>query len=205
MANSYVYPGAADTYVPSLSSDLVIEFSRNPNKFPLVEYIDYRIVDKQRGYYVRMLNDNQVRIVGDNDNTWADAADSPIWTDGNDSFTFPQFNCVRRRQPKRIGHLAIDQAGWDIVDQASRFEAMQLMTKRVRRIHETLTTSANWSYGLSGGSSNYATATTAGGGTWSSASSTNPYIRKSLAYAQIAIEQATFGVVKAGDLCLVMN
>ena len=205
MANSYVYPGSVDTYVPSLSADLVIEFSRNPDKFPLVQYCDYRIVDKMRGYYVRMLNDTQVRIIDDTDNIWADGSDSPIWTDGTDPFTFPQYNCVRRRQPKRIGHLAIDQAGWDIVDQASRFEAMQLMTKRVRRIHETLTTSANWSYGLNNAQSNYATATTAGGGVWGSATSTNPYITKSLAYAQIAIEQATYGVVRAGDLHLVLN
>jgi hypothetical protein len=205
MANSYVYPGSSDTYVPSLSADLVIEFSRNPDKFPLVQYIDYRQVDKQVGYYVRMLNDNQVRIIDDTDNIWADGADTPLWTDGTDSFTFPQFRCVRRRQPKRLGHLAIDQAGWDIVDQASRLEAMQLMTKRVKRIHSTLTTSANWSYGLSGGSSNYATATTAGGGVWSAATGALPYIRKSLAYAQIAIEQATYGVVSAGDLFLVLN
>lgn len=195
---SYVYPGSADTFVPSLTSDLVVEFSRNPNKFPLVNYVDYRLVDKTRGYYVSMKNDGQVRIIDDTDNIWADGSDTPIWTDGTDSFTFPQYNCVRRRQPKRIGHLAIDQAGWDIVDQASRFEAMQIMTKRVKRIHSTLTTSGNW-----GG--NYATATTAGGGTWASASSTNPYIRKSLAYAQIAIEQGTYGVVSAGDLNLVMN
>lgn len=205
MSQSYVYPGAANTYVPSLSADLVVEFSRNPDKFPLVNYIDYRIVDKTRGAWVKMLNDGQVRIIDDTDNLWADGSDSPIWTDGNDSFTFPQYNCVRRRQPKRLGHLAIDQAGWDIVDQASRFEAMQLMTKRVKRIHSTLTTSGNWSYGLNAAQSHYATATTAGGGTWASADSTHPYIRKSLIYAQIAIEQATYGVVRAGDLHLVFS
>jgi len=203
---SYVYPGAADVYVPSLSSDLVIEFSRNPDKFPLVQYVDYRIVDKQRGYWVNMLNDGQVRITSDTDNVWAEAADSPQWTDGAaDSFTFPQFNCIRRRQSKRLGHLAIDQAGWDIVAQASRFEAMQMMTKRVRRIHETLTTQGNWSFGLNNALSHYATATTAGGGTWSSATSTNTYIRNSLAYAQIQINQGTYGVVRPEDLYLVFN
>ncbi len=205
MSNSYVYPGASDTYVPSLSSDLVVELSRNPDRFPATQYVDYRIVNQMRGYYVKMLNDGQSRIIDDTDNVWSDGADSPITTSGTDSFTFPQFNCTRRRQPKMIGHLSIDQAGWDIVDQASRFSAQQLMTGRVRRIHETLTTSGNWSWGLNNGSSNYATATSAGGGTWSSASSTLPYIRKSLAYAQIAITQATYGAVTAGDLYLVFN
>ncbi len=205
MSQNYVYPGSSDAYVPSLSSDLVVEYSRNPDRFPLVEYCDYKIVDKPRGYYVKMLNDGQVRIIDDTDNLWADGGDSPQWTDGNDSFTFATYDCVRRRQPKRIGHIAIDTAGWDIVAQAVRFEAMQMMTKRVRRIHETLTTSANWTYGLNNTLSNYATSTTLGGGPWSAATATNPYIRKSLAQAEINIEQATYGVVQPKDLFVVSN
>lgn len=198
MANNYVFPGGVSTYVPSLSADLVVEFSRNPNKFPIAQYIDYRIVDKQKGYYVRMQNNTQAMVIDSTDNLWADGADSPKIIDGNDEFTFPQFTCVRRRLPKMLGQLAVDQGGWDILDQSARLLAMQVITARCLRIHSTLTTSANWG-------SNYATATTAGGGTWATASSTAPYIRKSLAYAQIAIEQATLGTVSAGDLYLVMN
>lgn len=198
MANSYVFPGGVSTYVPSLSADLVVEFSRNPKAFPAAEYIDYRIVDKQKGYYLKMLNDGQARVINDTDNVWADGNDSPHIDDGNDEFTFPEYSCIRRRLPKMLGQLSVDQAGWSLLDQAARFLAQQIMTARVKRIHSTLTTSATWG-------SNYATATTAGGGTWANSSSTNNYIRKSLAYAQIAIEQATFGVVRSGDLFLVIN
>jgi hypothetical protein len=211
MANSYVYPGSNDVYVPSLSSDLVVEFSRNPEKFPLIEYCDYRIVDKMRGLWVNYLNDGQARVVSDSDNEWADGADSPKLLDGTSAFTFPQYNCIRRRQPKQIGHQAIDQAGWDLAATEIRFLAMQMMTKRVKRIHKTLTTQANWSYGLNLANSNYATATTASAGVttpgaWSTTTSaTGPIIRQSLAFAQIAIDQGTYGVVKAEDLYLVVN
>lgn len=198
MSNSYVFPGGVNTYVPQLSADLVVEFSRNPNKFPIAEYCDYRIVDKPRGYYVKMLNDGQARVVNDNDNVWADGADTPVQVEGNDEFTFPPYDCIRRRLPKTLGQLSVDVAGWDILDQAARLLAMQQMTARVKRIHSVLTTSGNWG-------ANYATATTAGGGVWSSATNLLPYIRKSLAYAQIAIQQATLGVVAASDLYIVMN
>jgi hypothetical protein len=205
MANSFVLPGGLDTYVPTLQADLIVEFTRNPKAFPVNEFIDYRIVDKQRGYYVKMLNDLQTRIIDDTDNIWADGNDSPHWTDGTPAFTFPQYVCVRRREPARLGALGTEQAAWDLLDQTSRMLAANLMTKRVRRIYETLTTSGNWSFGFSGGSSNYATATTAGGGTWASASASNPYIRTSLAYARIQIEQATNGIVTGKDLVLLMN
>lgn len=198
MSNSYVFPGGNATYVPSLSADLIVEFSRNPNKFPIAEYIDYRIVEKMRGYYVKMSNSGQNRVLNDTDWIWADGADSPHIINGNDTFTFPTYECIRRRIPKQIGQLSVEQAAWDILAQEARFSAMQLMTGRTRRIHETLTTSGNWS-------GNYATATTAGGGPWSSSSSTNNYIRKSIAYALVAIKKSTLGVVDQKDLFLVFN
>src|SRR5581483_4039134 len=97
MSQNYVFPGGINTFVPTLSSDLVIEFSRNPQKFPIAAYIDYRVVDKPRGFWVRMLNDGQGRVVNDTDNVWADGADTPTQQGGNDEFTFPAYNCVRRR------------------------------------------------------------------------------------------------------------
>src|SRR6185437_14199454 len=106
--------------------------------------------------------------------------------------------CIRRRLPKYLGYLSVEQAGWDILDQEARFLAMQMMTARVKRVHKTLTTSGNWG-------SNYDTATDLGGGTWANASSTSPYIRKSLAAAQNTITQQTLGVVQATDLYVVMN
>lgn len=204
MANSFVFPMGQNSYVPSLSSDLVVEYSRNPDKFPLAQYCDYRVVDKQVGYWVRMQNNTQVMVLNDNDNLFADGSDSPKIIDGNDEFTFPGYKCVRRRLPKMLGNLAIEQGAWDILGQAARLSAMQLMTARVKRIHSVLTTSGNWA--LPGAStSNYATATTAGGGTWSSASATNTYIRNSIIYARIKIEQATLGTVTGKDLFLVVN
>lgn len=195
---SYVFPGNATTYVPSLSSDLIVAYSRNKDKFPIVEYCDYTIVDKPRLLYTAYQNDGQNRVNNTTDSTWADGADSPKQNNGNSAFQFVQVDCIRKRLSKTIGQIAVDNAGWDILDLEANFLAMQHMTRRVQAIHNTLTTSSNWS-------GNYATATTAGGGTWSAATSTNTYIRDSLAYARIQITLGTLGVVQADDLYLVLN
>lgn len=199
MSNSFVLPGNNTAYVPSLTSDLVVEFSRNPNKFPIADYISYRVVEEQRGYYIKMLNDGQNRVVNDNDWLWPAGKPRPKQINGNDEFTFEPYECVRRSIGKTLDNLSAEQAAWAIIEQASRFSAMQLMTGRARRIHETLTTSANWP------SSNYSTATSLGGGTWASASSTNTYIRNSITNALVTIKQQTLGVVDSGDLIIAFS
>lgn len=198
MANNYTFPGGVNTYVPTLHSDLIVEFSRNPNKFALNRYTDIRKVDKQKGYFVQMKNDGQARVVSDTDNIWPEGTDSPKVIEGTDQHEFGQYNCVRRRLPKMLGYLSVEQAGWDILDQEARFLAMQMMTARVKRVHKTLTTAANWG-------SNAGNASVIGGGVWSAASATNPYIRTSLAAAQITVTQQTLGVVQATDLYGICN
>lgn len=195
---NFVFPGSSDTYVPTLSADLVISFSRNPNKFPLNQYIDYRPVTKMKGLWTLVNNDGGGRVLNSTDNVWADGSLSPSIVNGNTAFTFPEYTCTRRRLPKTIGNLAIEQGGFDVLGLEARKLAMQMMTARVLRCHTTLTTPANWG-------SNYSTSTNLGAGPWASATATNSYIRKSLATAQIAIEQQTYGSVSAGDLYLIMN
>jgi hypothetical protein len=75
---------------------------------------------------------------------------------------------------------------------------MDGMTARSRRVHTTLTTTANWG-------TNYATATTLGGGTWASATSALPYIRRTIMKAASNIQLSTASSVQLQDLFVVMN
>lgn len=199
MTQNFVFPGGLDTYVPSLTEGLIVEYSRNPNQFPAVKYIDYHQVDKQKGYWINLQNQVQSMVLNATDGIWADGGDRQFVDQGNDPFDFPQYKCVRRSLGRRLGLLSIQQAGsWDILGQHARTLSQQMMVARVKRMHTTLTTSANWG-------NNYATSTTAGGGTWANATAALPYIRTGLIYAQIAITKATNSVVQSKDLYLVLN
>lgn len=200
MADNFTLPGGGqNTYVPTLHEELIVEFSRNPAAFPINRYINLRKVDKMRGYYVKMKNDGQGRFVNTSDVIWPDGNDAPVLTYGNDAFDFPAFNCLRYGYAKRYGYLAVEQGAWDILDQGARFLAQDGMTHRSRRIHTTLTNTANWP------STNTGNASSVGGGQWSAATSTNPYIRQSIMAMAIAIQKATYSAVQLKDLYLVMN
>jgi hypothetical protein len=151
-----------------------------------------------KGYYIKMRNDSQGRYVNASDSAWADGNDAPTSTYGNDQFLFPEYSCERHGYAKRLGYLAVEQGAWDVLDQASRNLAATAMTARSRRVHTTLTTTANWG-------ANYATATSLGGGTWANATAALPYIRKSIMAAAIQIQLATYGVVQLSDLYVTFN
>jgi hypothetical protein len=200
MADNFTFPGGGqNSYVPVLHESLIIEYSRNPAAFPVNQYINTRKVDFMRGYYIKMRNDGQGRYVNKTDVIWPDANDAPELTYGNDQYDFPGYQCVRYGYTKRLGYLGVEQAGWDILDQAARYLAQDAMTHRSRRIHTTLTTSANWP------STNVGNASTVGGGIWSNATSTSPFIRQSIMQMGITIQQQTYSAVQLKDLYLVVN
>ena len=199
MANNYTFPAGQNTYVPSLTGNLIVDYSRNADRFPLLKYTIITKVEKQVGYYIKMANQSQVRVVHNpNDFVWADGNDAPKGTVNNQQFDFPQYTCQRFSYPFRLGYMAVDQAGWDILDQAAAYQAMQAMTARTDRVATVLTTGANWG-------ANTATATALGGGLWSAATSTNPYIKLSLFTAVNNIALATNGAVQPDQLRLVLN
>jgi hypothetical protein len=196
---SYTFPGNVTTYVPTLSLDLMVEFNRT--EFPINRYIGRKKVDKEKGFYTQMKNDNQARFTSPAQFIWQDGNDAPkILGTGSDSFTFPAYSTLRYCYPEQLGYLAVEQGSWDVLGQASRLRTMQGMTARSYRLASLLTTSTNYP------TANYsATATALAGGTWTSATSTNPYIKKSILSMTQTIVQQTFGVVQPKDLYLVVN
>ncbi len=198
MADNFTFPGNTSVYVPTLHADLVVEFSRNPNKFPIVRYTNTRKVDKQRGYYLQFRNDDQVRDLGDAHYVWPDGNDSPAGEESS-QYDFPQFNCRRYAYNSRVGYLAVEQAGWDILGQLSRFRTMQGMTNRSKRVATTISTNTNYPV------ANRFAAVADGGATWGNATSSAPSIRKTIMKAANQIQQATNGAIMLQDLYLIIN
>lgn len=198
MSDNFTLPGSGLAgYVPSLH-ELAVEFSRDPKQFPLNRYINYRKFDKMTGYYLRVKSDNYGRVVRPSDFQWPLGTDRPATITATDATEFLPFICERHITTRTIPQEAVDQAAFDMQGMAVRSAAQQLMTLRCYNVHNTLTTSGNWG-------SNYATATTLGGGVWSSATTANPYIRNSLIAAAIAVQKSTYSAIDLKDMYLVMN
>ena len=199
MANNYVFPAGQNTYVPSLTGNLIVDYSRNADRFPLLKYTIITKVEKEVGYYIKMANQSQVRVVHNpNDFVWQDGNDAPRGTVNNLQFEFPQYQTLRLAYPFRAGYLQVQQAGWDVIDQYAAYAAQQAMTARTDRVATLLTTAANWG-------ANTATATALGGGLWSAATSTNPYIKLSIFTAVNQIVLATNGAIQPDQLRIVLN
>lgn len=197
------YPAASNTYIPSheASGSLVIEFSRNPKRFALNNYVRIVPVDKMTGYYLTITAEEAARVLNSNgsDHVWHDGSEAPSGDDSTESHGFTQYACKRYAYPFALGDLAVQQASWPIVESHARIHAQQAMTLRTQVASTVLTTSGNW------GSSTSAASAMTGGGYWDASTSTTMFIQTCLLGAAEAINKATLGAVTWGDMIVVMN
>lgn len=180
---------------------MVIEFSRNPNKFALNKYIQVVPVKKTVGYYLNLTAEEAARLQSTEGDefAWPDGADAPLGNEGAESFEFLAYTAKRKLYRANIGDLASEQASWDLMGFHQRAKAQQAMTARTSSVIATLTNTANYP------AANTASATTAGGGMWKNATTANLYIKKSIDYAVNVIIQGTLATVEVGDLQLVIS
>lgn len=199
MTNAIVFSGSS-TYVPSLeaSGGLIVNFSRNPSKFALNNYIGIRKVERDVGLYTYIDPDESARVINIQDHVWNDGNDAPAQGKAETSeFTFKQYNTTRYAYPVTLGYKTVSQASWDLIAQHAAVMAAKAMTARTIRVLNAL---ANASWG-----SNTDTATNVGGGLWGSATTTNLYIQKSIQSMVQTVHKGTNGVVGIDDLQLVIN
>lgn len=193
-----IFPGASSTFVPSFegSGRLQVEFSRNPNSFALPQYAKIIPVTNNAGYYLKIDTAGAVRMPDLNGFRWPDGQDRPRGKAAG--FDFLPYLTERFSFPFEVGQLAASQAVWDIIGSHARMQAQLAMTARVVSAASVLTTSANWS-------GNTGTATAIGGGIWSTSSTANNYIKKTLDAVKASILRSTRGVVQDADLMLVVD
>ena len=182
---------------------MVVDFSRNPSKFAIAKYAQIVPVKQNVGYYLKMTVEQAGRIVNSDlaDMYWGDGQDEPSFNDGTESFDFLSFTSKRYASGFRIGYLAGEQAGWDILAQHSRIHAQRMMTGRTQLAATALQTSGNYD----------ATHTSAVSsipgviGKWDVSTTARKDIKRSLDYAADQIRMDTLGAVDISDLMLVIS
>lgn len=200
----YARPGFANTFVKNheATNNLTISFSRDPKKFALPRYAQYREVKKSTGYYLRLKAEECARIVyaGLEDYVWPDGADAPKRTE-LEAFRYEDYRTTRYAFPMQIGAKAMDEADWDVMGINQAFNLQKAMTARTVKTIAALTTVANWD------SSHYSYVDDITGvvGDWENSTSALQNIKKSIQYAVEKIHLDTLGVVKKEDLILLMS
>ncbi len=204
-AGTAVLPGGSNTYVKShkATGNLVVSFSRNPNKFPFARYVQYRTVEKDSGYYLKITAENAARVIAANlsEFIWPDGADAPRRNSGTESFAFLDYRTKRYAPDFTLGYKSRDQADWDIQSLEQSLHVHQAMTIRGVNIASTLQTTGNWdaSHVID------AAAIPKNTGSWEISTTQRQDIKRSINYAKQLIHQHTLGVVEASDLQLTMN
>jgi hypothetical protein len=206
MANP-VFPGGQNTWVPShdISNKLVIDYSRNPKKFALNQYVQIQPVEKIKGLYLSMTVEERGRVMSTNaaEYDFDDGADAPSGTDGTESFNFLDFTAKRKAYAFRIGDMAAEQASWDIIAQHADIQAQKAMTVRTQIAYNTLTTSGNYSSGhvsaVNGGT------ITGTSGNWAQSTTARSDIKRSLEAGFEKMLDDTLAVIEPEDCYLVMG
>jgi len=202
---TYALPGAYNTYVqnPDATGNLIITFSRDPSKFALPRYAQYRPVTKSAGLFLRIKADECARILDAdlNDYVWPDGGDAPKRTH-TEQFRYESYRATRYAYPMQLGELAMEEADWDIEGVHKMFNAQKAMTARTVKTIQQLETVANWD------STHVKWTNEISGNTsysWEASTTSLMDIKRSITYAVQVIQKGTRGVVTHKDLMLVMS
>lgn len=203
------YPAENNTYVPNheASGKLVVDFSRNPNKFALAKYAQIIPPDKikqSNGLYLKMTVEEAGRITTADgaEFDWPDGAPAPQDTDGTESFQYLPFTTRRSKLGFQLGWKTARQAPWDIVARHAAIKAQQAMTLRTVRAVAALTTAGNYD------ASHVADVTsgiTGNSGTWAASTTARQDIKRSLNYALNTILKDTLSAVEGDETVLVIG
>ena len=215
---NYGYPGPYDTYIPNdaASGGLIVGFSRDAKKFPVLKYIQMFPSKQMIGIYWSYTSRNAARIVSptDADHLWPDGDPAPPGSNNLESFASIAYKTARRAYPWTLGELTTDQMSFDLIMTHMADMAQQCMTARTMLVQAALS-GASW-----GPNSAYVNPSTpaAGGvgilqagqcwlnGSVGYDSNNGPNIKRSFQYGQKIIHLSTIGAVNTiKDLSVVFN
>ena len=204
-----VFPGQFNTFIPSTEAtqNMVVDFSRNVDKFPLAKYIQYVPVSVNKGFYTRMTVEQAGRLLTDDgaDALWADGTDAPRQTGKNESFSFEPYVCKRYLDGFEVGEIAAEQASWDLLAQQARITAQRVMTRRTNIVLAAATDNTIYDADAvedlqNAGNSIFGAAVDLG-----ASGATDLHIKQAMDYCAINIVKKTLSAVSPGDIQFVMN
>jgi hypothetical protein len=198
---TYVEPSPTNTYPPSWdAAGQVIAFIRDPNKFKINNYVQFRPASAMLGLYMVLDGDQGARVVEEAAFDWADGNERPKGHDQLAQFRMVPYRCQRKDYPYTVGNLTRKQCPWQLEAAQAALSMQQAMTLRTMRIVSLMENAANWG-------DNTADADTLNGGVggWDTADTGNYAIRKTLNAAVLEINKATNGMITSKDLRLVLG
>lgn len=205
MAANPTFPGGTNTFIPSTdaTNNLVIDFSRNPNKFKIAEYAQYVSVNKNVGRYTKMTIEMAGRLLNTNlaDLVWADGNERNSNQGNTESFTFEPYQTIRHQSGFWLGELAAEQASWQVVAQHTRIHAQRMMTARTLSTINVATTAANWP------TAHTSAVTSIPGviGKHDLSTTARRDIKRSFDHGANQVTKSTLGAVDIGDLIIVVS
>src|SRR5262245_12429340 len=122
MATGPGFPGALNVLVPTygrsrdVDGRLIVGFSRNPRKFGLPSYVQYTPIQEPIGYYLKISNQENARVVNTQDFLWSDGQNRPQRNRDTESHNFLPFRTERYDYGFSLGTKAVRVATWPIVE-----------------------------------------------------------------------------------------
>lgn len=209
MATGPGFPSAQNTFVPNLdaSGRLIVSFSRNAKKFPIMEWAQLTETKRTLGYYLKLSAQEAARVVSSNDYYWNRGNERPQRNDGLEQFNLIPFTTRRSDYGFNIDDDTKDQAEWNIQEQHAQIHAQKAMTDRTIRALEVLTTASNWQTTADPdiAADHTSTASALAGGYINAGTSTNPYLKIALDKIAVAINLDSLGIVEPDKLMVVIN
>lgn len=200
-----VYPGSGNVFVRdhSATNGMVVDYSRNIEKFALNKYVQYRTVSKEAGYYLAMDVEEAGRLTTTDGSqfVWGDGQPASEGNGETEKHEYLQYQTSRFEYPVALGDKLVDQATWDIVQQYSRMKGQQAMTNRTQQAITVLTTGANYASGHTSAVSSISGNT----GTWTASTTARQDIKRSLNFAAETILDSTLAGLELEDLILVVS
>lgn len=198
----YGTPSGSNTYVPSFeASQPVIDLSRDPKKYRVNLYTKIMPVGKDQGLYLRLDPDEGARVVDESDYVWEDGADAPKSDDKQDH-EFVPYRTLRRHYGFRIGYKAAKQATWQILAAHARMVLNKAMLVRTVKANQLIWNTANW--GASTAAADDAALGGNGATAWSTSTTAQTFILKTLMGAAERIDFNSNGVISDIDSLIVL-
>lgn len=204
---SFHDPGPTNVFIPGAGINpqatgmMQVEFSRNPARFSVNQYVQFVPNAGQAGYYPEIDTDEAVRIVNQEDYLWPDGDDAPDL--GTRPLRWKKYLTERRAYPFRLGQKTVDNAAYDIIGSHARMAATRGMLDRSLDAVTLITTAANWPTANKAATVDALLSTT--GANWVVSTTTNLFIQRSFHSVIETIIQLTGGVVTPDQIALVIG
>ncbi len=193
------YNGGFSGLIPlfDASGHLIVNYARNPKSFPVNNYTQMTNCPVGRGAYLRFDPISAHRIPPNM--KWAFGTPRPAGHTNQQAFSQQNFVTERFQASTTLDKFGVDVASFDVQKMHTERLAEQVMLNRTRVTNVVMTTTGNYPT-----ANVINTGTTIAGAPLDQGTTANPILFNALMAASKLIQDGT-GVVKVGDLCVLMN